>query len=243
MITSWVSRIYALLSQALELNSYQEPVPDSNLPAWSTVANRTNIGAGTRVLDVGCGTGGFCALATQRGAHVAGIDAQPDRVDAARRRVPDGDFEVARMEQLPFTDAAFDVVTGFNSFQYALDVPAALAEAARVSRGLLAVCKYGNPFENEFFAFLAALAPERFDLSRLPARDDVDRALERFDVRERGVVATAISFDDHAALTAAVERPVGEAVAAPYRQPDGGYRFAQPLKYAIVNARPSHRPR
>ena len=82
------------------------------------------------------------------------------------------------MEQLPWTDGAFDVVTGFNSFQYALDVPAALAEAARVSRGLLAVCKYGNPRENEFFAFLAALAPARFSLARLPERDDVDRALE-----------------------------------------------------------------
>jgi SAM-dependent methyltransferase len=243
MITSWVSRIKALLSQNLELNSYQQPMADANLPAWSTVAERTHIGAGTRVLDVGCGTGGFCALAAERGALVAGIDTQPDRIDAARRRVPEGDFEVARMEQLPFTDGAFDVVTGFNSFQYALDVPAALAEAARVSRGLLAVCKYGNPLENEFFAFLAALAPERFNLARLPTRDDVDRALERFDVSERGVVSTAITFDDHAALTAAVELPVTDAAAAPYRQPDGGYRFAQPLKYAIVNARPSRRRR
>ena len=218
-------------------------MPEANASAWSTVAELTAIGAGTQVLDVGCGTGGFCALAAARGAFVAGVDALPERIDAARRRVPAGDFEVALMEQLPFTDGAFDVVTGFNSFQYALDVPVALAEAARVSRGLLAVCKYGNPLENEFFAFLAALAPERFDLSRLPLRDDVDRALERFDVRASGVVETALTFDDDAALAAAVELSTSPEASAPYRRPDGSYHFAQALKYSIVSARPSRHPR
>jgi SAM-dependent methyltransferase len=195
------------------------------------------------VLDVGCGTGAFCAFAASRGALVAGADAAADRIASARERVRDGDFEVALMEHLPWTDGAFDVVTGFNSFQYSRDVPAALAEAARVSRGLLAVCKYGNPLENEFFAYLAALAPERFDLSRLPSRDDVDRGLERFDVHTRGVVETELTFGDDAALAAAVELPFNARAAAAYRRPDGSYRFAQPLKYSIVSARPSRRPR
>jgi SAM-dependent methyltransferase len=186
------------------------------------------------VLDVGCGTGAFCAFAASRGALVAGADAAADRIASARERVPDGDFEVALMEQLPWTDGAFDVVTGFNAFQYALDVPAALAEAARVSRGLLAVCKYGNPRENEFFAFLAALAPERFTLSRLPERDDVDRALARHDVRASGVIATTMTFDDDDALAAAVALPGAVQAAAAYRRPDGSYHFAQPLKYRIV---------
>ena len=165
---------------------------------------------------------------------VAGADAAADRIASARERVPDGDFEVAFMEQLPWADGAFDVVTGFNAFQYALDVPVALAEAARVSRGLLAVCKYGNPRENEFFAFLAALAPARFTLARLPESDDVDRALERHDVRASGIIATAMTFDDDAALAAAVALPGAIEAAAPYRRPDGSYRFAQPLKYRIV---------
>jgi SAM-dependent methyltransferase len=232
------------------LNSYQEIPPHSTAPAWEQVAVLTDLGPGSRVLDVGCGTGGYCALAAARGALVAGVDAAADRIAAARARVPTGDFEVARMEQLPFTDGAFDVVTGFNSFQYASDVPAALAEAARVSRGVLAVCKYGSPRANEFFAFLAAVAPERFDLSRLPARDEVDRALERFDVREQGDVGAELTFASDDALLEAL-RGAGAlagttralAAAAPDRQPGGSYRFAQPLKYRIVTARPSHRPR
>jgi SAM-dependent methyltransferase len=224
------------------VNSYQDLARDSTFPAWLAIADLTAIGTGTRVLDVGCGSGGFCALAATRGALVAGADADADRVAAARARVPGGRFEVALMEQLPWPDGAFEVVTGFNSFQYALDVPAAVAEAARVSRGVLAVCKYGNPRENEFFVFLAALDPERFDLARLPERDDVDRALDLYEVRDHGVIATAMTFADAAALAAAVGRPGAVEAAAPYRQAEGSYRFAQPLKYRIIES-PSHRPR
>jgi ubiquinone/menaquinone biosynthesis C-methylase UbiE len=92
------------------------------------LAEQAGIGTGTRVLDVGCGTGGFAEFAAARGAFVAGVDMDADRVNTARARVPAGDFAVAYMEQLPWTDGAFDVVVGFNAFQYALDVPAALAD-------------------------------------------------------------------------------------------------------------------
>jgi cyclopropane fatty-acyl-phospholipid synthase-like methyltransferase len=43
-------------------------------PAWSAVADAAEIGRGTAVLDAGCGTGGFCALAAERGARVHGVD-------------------------------------------------------------------------------------------------------------------------------------------------------------------------
>jgi SAM-dependent methyltransferase len=205
-------------------------------PEWLVVAERAAISPGTRVLDVGCGTGGFCAFATARGAFVAGVDLDPDRVAAARARVPAGDFTVDPMEQLPWTDGAFDVVTGFNAFQYALDVPAALAEAARVSRGCVAVCKYGDARENEFFAFLATLHPDRFDMATLPRTDDVDRALERYEIRDHGVIATELAFADDAALTRAVDHPGAIVAAAGRRRPDGSYRFAQQLKYRIIDA-------
>jgi hypothetical protein len=65
-------------------------------------------------------------------------------------------------------------------------------------------------------------------------RYEVDRALECHDVRASGVIATAMTFDDDAALAAAVALPGAIEVAAPYRRPDGSYRFAQPLMYRIV---------
>src|SRR6202041_2852479 len=84
--------------------------------------------------DVGCGAGLFCALAAERGATVSGLDAAEGLLDVARSRTPSGDFRQGEMEELPFADGTFDVVTGFNSFQYAADPVNALRQAKRVSK-------------------------------------------------------------------------------------------------------------
>ena len=196
------------------------------------------------MLDVGCGTGGFCALAVARGAAVHGVDGMPDQIARAVERVPAGDFRVTLFEHLPWPDDTFDVVTGFNSFQYALEPVAALNEACRVTRpgGSVAVCKYGRPDENEFFGLLAALAPARVDLARLPRRDNVDEAIERLgrDVRASGVVPSAMTFPSHHELLDALQAAGIEtlerldAAVRAFRQPDGSYRFRQSLKYRII---------
>jgi ubiquinone/menaquinone biosynthesis C-methylase UbiE len=48
--------------------------------------------------------------------------------------LPAGDFRVGDLQFLPLADGDFDVVTGFNSFQFAADPVAALAEANRVAK-------------------------------------------------------------------------------------------------------------
>jgi SAM-dependent methyltransferase len=214
-------------------------------PAWDTVAELAGIRRGTAVLDLGCGSGGFCGLAAARGATVHGVDTAYADIAEAHRRVPGGDFRVAFMENLPWEPDTFDVVTAFNALQYALDIELALAEAVRVARpgGAVAVCKYGRPADNEFFAFLAALAPDRVRLSDLPAQDPVDAALDRRGdpVRAAGEISTAMTFASADSLATAVadaglraSRQEIEAAAAPYRRPDGGYRFASRLKYRIL---------
>jgi SAM-dependent methyltransferase len=222
-------------------------------PAWTAVADITGIGPGTTVLDVGCGTGGFCELAAARGAVVHGVDALADRIADAHGRVPGGDFRVELMEQLPWADHTFDVVTGFNAFQYALDVKLALTEARRVARpeGRVAVCKYGRPADNEFFAFLAALDPTGLRLERLSGGDAVERAIEHLDlgVVATGDVSSAMSLPDEEALASALSSsgaPIGSpaqviAAAAPYRRPDGSYRFENRLRYWIISGRCSRR--
>ena len=52
----------------------------------------------------------------------------------ARTRVPGAEIIQGELEQLPYDDASFDVVTGFNSFQYAARPEVALAEARRAVR-------------------------------------------------------------------------------------------------------------
>jgi ubiquinone/menaquinone biosynthesis C-methylase UbiE len=108
-------------------------------PLYEHVLDRAKIGAGTRVLDCGCGAGRFVRMATDRGAIAAGIDAAKELVAIAGERTPEGDFRVGDLEVLPWPDSSFDVVTGFNAFQFADDKARALAEARRVSRGPVAV--------------------------------------------------------------------------------------------------------
>ena len=51
-----------------------------------------------------------------------------------RERVPEADLRLADMEALPFGESSFDLVAGFNSFFFAVDMVAALREASRVAR-------------------------------------------------------------------------------------------------------------
>jgi SAM-dependent methyltransferase len=216
-------------------------------PVWSAVADVAEIGSGTTVLDVGCGTGGFCALAAERGALVHGIDGLPDRIERAQRRVPAGDFRVGLMEALPWPAGSFDVVTGFNSFQYAFDVETALRDALRVTRpgGRLAVSKWGRPEDNEFFAFLGVLGQSTADL-----HDPVDAAFERLGLTPEidADVPVVMEMADDEALAAALASAGARAsaarvveAAAPWRRPDGGYRFTSRMRYRVV--RPSRSDR
>ena len=93
---------------------------------------------GTRVLDLGCGTGRTTRPIADRGADVIGIDIAPSMIDEARRQHPDIAFEVGDATRLRFDDDAFDVVFFFANGldciapQSARD--AALAEIRRVLR-------------------------------------------------------------------------------------------------------------
>ncbi len=69
------------------------------------------------VLDVGCGTG-TVALAMASGGRrndVTGLDASPEMIEMARRKAAKTrsavKFQVATIEDLPFADATFDLVT------------------------------------------------------------------------------------------------------------------------------------
>lgn len=93
--------------------------------------------AGLRVLNVGCGTGGFNAAAEQAGARTWGIDASDDaiRICEVRRELgAGGRYAQAAAEALPFPDGAFDVVYCLSTLEHVAEVEAAVAEMVRVLR-------------------------------------------------------------------------------------------------------------
>ena len=86
------------------------------IPVFEQVLDLAGVGAGARLLDIGCGAGGALVLADARGAEPAGIDASEALIAVARERIPRARLEVGEMEELPFPDDSFDAVTGINAF-------------------------------------------------------------------------------------------------------------------------------
>ena len=102
--------------------------------AFEAALDALEVGPSTRMLDAGCGAGMVLRLAADRRADLCGLDASEGLLAHARRRVPGAEILQGELEQLPYEDASFDVVTGFSSFQYAAQPAVALAEARRVVR-------------------------------------------------------------------------------------------------------------
>ena len=101
------------------------------------------------LLDIGAGTGLFAEQFAARGLEVAGVDANPEMIEAARRYVPSGVFEQAEAEMLPFTDDRFDLAFMGLLLHETDDTRAALNEAFRVIRRRLAVLEW--PDEEQAF--------------------------------------------------------------------------------------------
>src|ERR1700744_5217448 len=111
------------------------------------------------LLDIGCGSGLFCSqagakLAASSPAKIIGFDATDPLLEEAKHRAPDLTFITGDMESLPFQDGSMDIVTGFNSFQYAASVPNAFNEAHRVLKpgGTLVAVIWGNKEDCEIAA-------------------------------------------------------------------------------------------
>jgi SAM-dependent methyltransferase len=128
-------------------------------PVFEAALETLGVGAGTRLLDVGCGAGLALRMAADRGAEVAGLDASEALLEHARRRVPGAPILQGELEELPFDAASFDVVSGFNSFQYAAQPVNALREARRVLApgGRVALVVWSPPEHCEAAAYLVAL--------------------------------------------------------------------------------------
>ena len=76
--------------------------------------------SGRRLLDAGCGTGGFLRWARGRGvgSGLAGVDLASAAIELAAASLPGVDFHVAPLRALPFEDASFDLVVSNDVLQH-----------------------------------------------------------------------------------------------------------------------------
>ena len=94
---------------------------------------------GRKVLDLGCGEGGYARELARRGATVKGVDGSQRLVEVARQRAADAglniEFACANASRLDgIADGGFDTVLAAMSLMDVEDYPGAVAEACRVLR-------------------------------------------------------------------------------------------------------------
>lgn len=80
------------------------------------------------LLDVGCGTDYFLNKARARGYEIHGCDVLKDIP------IRDGFYHAGNIEQLPFADKQFDIVTCHHTLEHIIDLPQAIAELKRVAK-------------------------------------------------------------------------------------------------------------
>lgn len=128
------------------------------LPGRKRTIDQVNRHGGRRVLEIGVGTG-LALPAYRRDLRIVGIDASPEMLRLARRRVSrDGLHHVTSLEEMDardmgFADDSFDVVVAMFVMSVVPEPRRVLAEASRVCKpdGEILICNHfasertGNP--------------------------------------------------------------------------------------------------
>jgi ubiquinone/menaquinone biosynthesis C-methylase UbiE len=172
-------------SDRLPVEHFDERFSDDNIAFWvPPLVELARITPGSRVLDVGCGTGGFTrGIAEATSASVTGLDSSARFVAFAEEQPGpargSAHWVVGEAEALPFGPASFDrVLLSFVLHQLARP-ESAMAEAFRVlADGGVVLVRTVAPED------VGARVPERYlpsmaeaDAARMPAIGTIERWL------------------------------------------------------------------
>ena len=137
---------------------------------------------GTRVLDVGAGTGTLAAAALQCGAEVTAVDPDPGMLEIAAVTAPGARLDRAGLPDLPFPDGSFDVALANFVVNHVPDPRAAVRELARVvrpgGRVVVTIWPSGHNAQSRLWAaVLEASGAEPVPSTRLPEEQDFPRTV------------------------------------------------------------------
>jgi len=127
------------------------------------VAELAAVKSGDHALDLCCGTGDIAFALAQRGAEVTGLDFSKAMLEIARARSQKTEVRIRKqnpnsgfrfptfiqgdMQQIPFPDASFDIITVGYGLRNLASWEAGLAEMRRVAKpgARLVVLDFGKP--------------------------------------------------------------------------------------------------
>ncbi len=223
--------------------------------AADAIFARLDVGPGTDLLDIACGSGYATGRAERLGASVAGIDASDALIAIAERRTSAADLRLGDMFALPWNDDCFDVATSFNGIWGGCE--AAISEAARVLRpgGRIGITFWGPGSAldlRQFFLTLGgcvtAVADEMIATSSIGVPGVAEEMLTTagFTAIDRFATAAVLELPDDDAAWRTVRSPgllvpaldaLGDdevrrrlmPTLAPFRADDGSYRLVNEL--------------
>ena len=137
------------------------------------VAELAAVQPGGRALDLCCGTGDIAFALARRGAEVTGLDFSQKMLEVAEsRRLKNPELKTQKLifiqgdaQQIPFSDATFDIVTVGYGLRNLMNWETGLAEMQRVARpgARLVVLDFGKPanalWRNIYFGHLRCSVP------------------------------------------------------------------------------------
>jgi SAM-dependent methyltransferase len=192
---------------------------DKFMGRYSTVlapvfADFAGVRSEMRVLDVGAGTGALTAELVARGASVVAADPSPEFVTVLRERFPSLEVEEAPAETLPWGSGVFDLALAQLVVAFMSDAPAAIAEMARVARGV-AVCMWGVE-EVDMFAAIDRVAeavgsPRAAEPRRYRTPEEIHDLLAPHGEVETGELDVTAGYGDFEEFWQAMDHGVGPA--------------------------------
>ena len=114
----------------------------NSAPGLLKILDQAGITTGL-VIDLGCGSGLWARELVDAGYDVIGIDISPSMIDLARKRVPEGEFQVTSLlkAKLPSCDAVTSLGECLN---YLFDKKNSLVQLRRLFRRVYAALKPGG---------------------------------------------------------------------------------------------------
>lgn len=117
-----------------------EAMNDHHVPLWDWCLSKMPKGMDGSVLDIGCGGGGFINRMSERYpfAMFFGVDISEDALgmtlETNRGMYEEGGLELhlASVDDLPFDDGSFDLVTAMETYFFWPDLGKALEEVSRI---------------------------------------------------------------------------------------------------------------
>lgn len=106
-------------------------------------------------LDLGCGFGETYNVFQKNKVelHYVGIDIIPGFIRSCKERYPDADFQIGLIQEIPYPDNSFNMVSCRCVLEHLPDPDPAIKEMARVSSGMVVIVWFKFPGDGERFLY------------------------------------------------------------------------------------------